>query len=97
MVFWQYLEDLKIMNAHIYIEPTKHIIYVHHDKHFFTELVADCVAANKNNPEYRLERAESERMMIEAFRNYPTDFHYSPPSTPSPRPSSPPTLDNAQN
>ena len=97
MVFWQYLEDLKIMNAHIYIEPTKHIIYVHHDRHFFAELVADCVAANKNNPEYRFERAEFERMMVENFRNWPDDFYYFPPSTPSPRPSSPPTLDNNQN
>ena len=34
MVFWQYLEDLKLMNAHIYFKPTKHIIYIHHDRHF---------------------------------------------------------------
>ena len=39
MVFWQYLEDLKIINAHIYFEPTKHIIYIHHDRHIFTELI----------------------------------------------------------
>ena len=63
---------------------------------FFTELVADCVAANADNPEYRFERAEFERIMLENFGNFKNndDFYYSPVSTPSPRPSSPPTLDD---
>ena len=58
---------------------------------YFTELVADCVAANKNIPEYHFERAEFERMRVENFRNWPDDFYYSPVT--SPRTSSPPTLD----
>ena len=95
MVFWLYLEDLKILNAHIYFEPTKHIIYIHHDRHYFSDLVADCVAANKNDPDYNSARAEFERMMLENFGNYPNNdsFYYSPVSTPSPRTSSPPTQD----
>ena len=93
MVFWQILEDLQVPNAHIYLEPTKHIIYVHHDRHFFRDLVDDCVAANADNPEYRFERAEFERMMLENFVNFKNndDFYYSPVT--SPRTSSPPTLD----
>ena len=93
MVFWQILEDLQVANAHIYLEPTKHIIYVHHDRHFFRDLVEDCVAANADNPEYRFERAEFERMMLENFGNFKNDddFYYSPVT--SPRTSSPPTLD----
>ena len=92
MVFWQILEDLRVINAHIYIEPTKHVIYVHYDRHFFRDLVGDCVAANVGNPEYRFERAEFERMMLENFGNFKNDddFYYSP--VPSPNNTSSPTV-----
>ena len=94
MVFWLYLEDLKILNAHIYYEPTKHIIYIHHDRPYFSDLVADCVAAQKNDPDYHSARAELEHMMLENFGHFQNgNFYYSPISTPSPRASSPPTQD----
>ena len=92
MIFWLYLEDLKLLNAHIYYEPTKHIIYIHHDRHYFSDLVADCVAANKNDPDRHSARAEFEHLMLANF-GFNNRFYYSPPSTPSPRTSSPPTQD----
>ena len=92
MIFWLYLEDLKILNAHIYFEPTKHIIYIHHDRHYFSDLVADCVAASKNDPTYPSARAEFEHLMLTNF-GVNNGFYYSPASTPSPRTSSPPTQD----
>ena len=88
MIFWRYLEDLQIVNAHIYVEPTKHIIYVHHDRHFFKELVDDCVAANADKPEYHFDRAEFERLIMST---YPDDEFYLSPA-PSPRNTSSPSI-----
>ena len=92
MIFWLYLGDLKLLNAHIYFEPTKHIIYIHHDRNYFSDLVADCVAASKNDPNYPSARAEFEHLMLTNF-GVNNGFYYSPASTPSPRTSSPPTQD----
>ena len=90
MIFWTYLEDLRVLNGHIYYEPTKHIIYIHHDRPYFSALVADCVSNQKNDPDYRSAHAEFERMMIDNFGLIQNgNFYYSPRSTPSPRTSSP--------
>ena len=90
MIFWTYLDDLRVLNNHIYYEPTKHIIYLHHDRSYFSALVADCVSNQKNDPNYRSAHAEFERMMIDAFGLIQHgNFYHSPRSTPSPRTSLP--------